>query len=158
QDIKANQLNVVLQENNLLPDLRFAASYDLNSIGNRLDGADGENALRNLASDRFNNWQLQLRLNVPIGFRAAHANVRIAKLQLARSYESLHDQEMKVSRVLEQQYRQLEVNYELIRIRRAQREAFAEQLRARFQEFLAGRGTLDILLEAQRFWASALAD
>jgi outer membrane protein TolC len=158
QDIRANQLNVILQENNLLPDLRFAANYDLNSIGNRLDGADGENALRNLASDRFNNWQLLLRLNVPIGFRAAHANVRIAKLQLARSYESLHDQEFKVQRVLGQQYRQLQVNYELIRIRRAQREAFADQLRARFQEFLAGRGTLDILLEAQRFWASALAD
>src|SRR5262249_44182633 len=41
---------------------------------------------------------------------------------------------------------------------RAQREAAAQQLEARFKEFLAGRGTLDILLEAQRFWADALRD
>src|SRR5207237_8555545 len=39
---------------------------------------------------------------------------------------------------------------------RAQRQAAAHQLEARFKEFLAGRGTLDILLEAQRFWADAL--
>ena len=31
-------------------------------------------------------------------------------------------------------------------------------MQARFQEFLAGRGTLDVLLEAQRFWADALAN
>ncbi|HEV3259482.1 MAG TPA: hypothetical protein VG013_21635 [Gemmataceae bacterium] len=41
--------------------------------------------------------------------------------------------------------------------RRAQREAFADQLWARFQECVAGRGTPDILLEAQRFWEAALA-
>ena len=48
---------------------------------------------------------------------------------------------------------------------RAQRGAFAGQLRIRFQEFLAGKGagnrtrdTVDILLEAQRFWADSLAN
>ena len=158
QEVKANQLNLVLQENSLLPDLRFAASYDINALGNRLDGPDANNAFRNLASDRFNNWQLQLRMSVPIGFRQAHANVRIAKLQLERSYLTLHDQELKIERFLASQYRRIFTSYELIRIRRAQREAFAEQLRARYQEFQAGRGTLDQLLEAQRFWASALAD
>jgi hypothetical protein len=57
-------------------------------------------------------------------------------------------------------------SYEQIKVQRAQREAFGEQLRIRFQEFLAGRSaggdakrdTIDILLEAQRFWADALAN
>jgi outer membrane protein TolC len=158
QDVKANQLNLVLQENNLLPDLRVGATYDINDIGNRLDGPDANNAFRNLASNHFNNWGVQMRLNVPLGYRNAQANLRLARLQLVRSYETLHDQELKIERFLELQYRRIFSSYELIRIRRAQREAFATQLRAQFEQFVAGRGTLDVLLEAQRFWASALAD
>jgi outer membrane protein TolC len=158
QDVKANQLNLVLQENTLLPDLRFAATYDINSIGTRLDGSDPQNALRSLATNQFNNWGLQLRLSVPIGYRSAWANLRLARLQLVRSYETLHDQELKIERFLALQYRRIFTAYELIRIRRAQREAFAQQLKAQFEQFVAGRGTLDVLLEAQRFWASALAD
>ena len=83
-----------LAENALLPDLRFVATYDVNSIGSRIDGADTGstgNAFRNLASDHFNDWSLGLRLNVPIGYRNAYANVRIAKLTLARDYENLRD-------------------------------------------------------------------
>jgi outer membrane protein TolC len=158
QDVKANQLNLVLQENSLLPDLRFAATYDINGIGTRLDGPDENNAFRNFAGDHFNNWGLQLRLTIPIGYRNAYANIRLARLQLVRSYETLHDQELKIERFLALQYRRIFTSYELIRIRRAQREAFATQLRAQFEQFVAGRGTLDVLLEAQRFWASALAD
>ena len=40
EQLKADQLNVRLAENALLPDLRFAATYDVNSIGGRLDGPD----------------------------------------------------------------------------------------------------------------------
>ena len=98
-------------------------------------------------------------MTIPIGFRQAHANLRVFELQLARSFEVLVNQEKAIDRTLALQYRKLVANYELIRIRRSQREAFAEQLKARFQEFLAGRQgvTLDRLLEAQRFWADALA-
>src|SRR5262249_14699831 len=154
QEVKAAQMNLIAQKNALLPDLRFAATYDINDIGSRLDGADVSNAFRNLASDHFNNWGLQLRLNVPIGFRNAHANVRIAELQLARAYETLRNAERDELSFLAGQYRNVIAAYELIRANRATREAFADQLRARFQEFLAGRGTLDVLLEAQRFWSN----
>jgi outer membrane protein TolC len=160
QEVKAAQMNLRVAENQLLPDLRFAATYDVNSIGDRLDGpnptGDQSNAFRALTSDHNNNWSAQLRLNVPIGWRNSYANVRIAKLQLVRAYEQLRDQELKTQRFLAQRYRSIFVQYELIRTQRAAREAFAEQLRAKFAEFIAGRGTLDILLEAQRFWADAL--
>jgi RNA polymerase sigma factor (sigma-70 family) len=84
--------------------------------------------------------------------------LHMAFLHLARTKETLKDQELKAQRFLARYYRQLSTDYETIRAQRAQREAFGEQLRARQQEFLAGRGTLDILLEAQRFWADALAN
>jgi hypothetical protein len=40
---------------------------------------------------------------------------------------------------------------------RYQREAFAEQLKARFQEYIAGHSTLEVVLEAQRNWEAAVA-
>src|SRR5262249_47947997 len=72
--------------------------------------------------------------------------------------ERLRDQELKAERVLARFYRLLSTNSETIRAQRAQREAFAWYLSARRQEFLSGRSTLDLLLEAQRFWAEALAN
>jgi outer membrane protein TolC len=154
-DLKLRQLDLINVKNLLLPDLRFTSTYALNGIGGSLDGGDN-NALRSLASDKFASWSLGLRLSVPIGFRDAHAQVRQAKLGLARSYIILREQEEKVERLLAQQYRHLSDFHELIQIQRSQREAAAEQLQARFREYLAGRGTLDILLESQRVWALAL--
>jgi outer membrane protein TolC len=163
QEVKAAQMNLMLAKNQLLPDLRFTSTYDFNSLGNRLDGPNSavtnqQNAFRNLASGGFNDWAVGLRLNVPIGFRFAHVQVRQAQIALARAMETLHDQEMKAQRFLGRYYEQISVSYEQIRANRAQREAFGEQLRARQEEYRAGRGTLDILLEAQRFWADALAN
>jgi hypothetical protein len=157
QEVKASQLALIVAKNQLLPDLRFTSTYDVNSTGNRLDGPDANNAFRNLASDRFHNWSLGLRWNMPIGFRNANANVRVARLQLARSYGVLVDTERKARDFLGQQYRHLPSYYEQIRSNRAQREAFAEQLRVKFEEYRAGRSTLDIVLEAQRFYAQALS-
>jgi outer membrane protein TolC len=156
EQLKNNQLNLILQRNNLLPDLRFFSTYDINSIGSRLDGPDANNALRNLSSNHFNNWQLGLRLNVSLGYRAASVDLRRAKLELAQSLYTLQDQEYKARDFLALRYRRLFEDYEQIRVNRAQREAYGEQLRARFEEIIAGKGTPDILLEAQRFWADAL--
>jgi outer membrane protein TolC len=157
EELKFRQLDLINQKNQLLPDLRFISSYGITGLGSRLDGGSPNNALANLASDHFTNWQLGLNYTVPIGFRDAHAAVRIARLNLARQYLLLRDQEYRATRFLTQQYRAIFARYEIIGAQRAQREAYGVQLRARIEEFLAGRGTLDILLEAQRFWAQALA-
>jgi outer membrane protein TolC len=171
QEIKAAQMQVLLAKNQLLPDLRFTASYDVNALGSRLDGGDqtqtfgpdGQptglkqvNAFRNLAQDNFNSWNLGLRMTMPLGFRFGHTQLRQAQLRLATAIETLKEQELKVQSYLANFYRRLSLNYETIIANRAQREAFGEQLQARFQEVSAGRKTVDILLEAQRFWADAL--
>ena len=96
EEIKANQLNLRLAENSLLPDLRLAATYGVNSIGTRLDGPDTTNAFRNLSGDHFDNSSLALRLNVPIGYRNAYANVRIQKLNLAAAIITLQTGEDKI--------------------------------------------------------------
>jgi outer membrane protein TolC len=159
-DLKFRQLDLVNQKNLLLPDLRFTSTYDINGIGSHIDGGstDSANAFHSLATDKFNDWALGLRLDMQLGFRDAHSAVRAARLSLARAYAVLRDQEVRAEQFLALEYANLIQFYELIRAQRAQREAAAEQLQARFKEFLAGRGTLDFLLEAQRVWADALRD
>ena len=93
---------------------------------------------------------------MPIGYRNAYANLRIAKLNLARDYENLREAEKKIQLALARAYQNVFVTYESIKTLRAQREAFGEQVKANFQEFQAGKITPDLLLEAQRFSAQAL--
>lgn len=157
-ELRIAQLDVMAQRNRLLPDLRFSATYNINAIGSQLDGGNNpNNALKNFTQDDFNNWSLGLTFSTPIGRRDSYANLRVARLNLGRAHAILADQELKVQQYLTVRYRRLLELYEQIKVLRAQREAFAVQLRARFEEFNNGRGTVDILLEAQRFWADALA-
>ncbi len=157
-----------------MPDLRFTSTYALNGIGNSLDGTTGQqntptqkvnvNAFRSLASDRFVDWTVGVRLNYVLGYRDAHAQLRTARLNLARSYAVLREQEIKAQHALTADYRLLIQAYESIQIQRAQREAAAMQLQARFKEWQAGKGSrsegggdvLFLLLDAQRTYADAL--
>lgn len=165
QNVKVAQLNVKLAKNYLLPDLRSFMVYDSNAVGTRLDGPSGFNAFRNLANNNYNDWTVGLRLGVPLGFRFAHAQLRQSQLQLARAYLVLQDQELKAERFLGLYYRRMSSAYFQIKAARAQRQSFAEQLKIRYELYKQGANepgtgnpvTLNLLLEAQRFWAEALA-
>ena len=162
-DLKRSQLELERAKNTLLPDLRFEANYNIHGAGDRLDGnavfANGlsENAIRVLDSTHFTDYSLGLTLAVPLGYRGQNAAVRFAKIRLAQTYLQLRDQEQRAQRYLVSQYRAVIENYNVIEARRAQRQAFADQVEARFKEFVAGKTTADFLLEAQRQWANALS-
>jgi outer membrane protein TolC len=158
QEVKANQLKLVAAKNLLLPDLRFFSTYDLNGLGSQIDGPSGNNAFRSLASNHFNDWQVGLRLNVPLGFRSGNAAVRRAQLDLARSYEVLRDQEEKLSRTLAAQFNRVLLTYQLIEVARLQREAATEQLRLYYQLYQAGRQgySIDIVLRTVQSWSDTV--
>jgi outer membrane protein TolC len=157
QELKVDQMNLIAAKNQLLPDLRFTATYDFNDIGSRLDGAGPLDAFGNLAKGEHSNWAVGLRANIPIGYRAQEANVRIAKLRLARTYAVLKDQEYKLESSMSTQYGRLQYAYEQIKAFRAQRIAYGDQLRGLVELVLRGAKTPNVLLEAQRFYADALA-
>jgi outer membrane protein TolC len=157
QELKTRQLALINEKNLLLPDVRWNATWDYNAIGSQLDGSGSNNAFRNLGQGNFNNWSTSIRAEIPLGYRDAHAGVRQARLQLARAYIQLQDQELKIKQFLTREYRNVFEYYERIQAARASREAYAEQLAGRFKQFVAGRGTIDFLLESQRNWANALA-
>jgi outer membrane protein TolC len=132
QDLKFQQLNLMLQRNLRRPDLRGYATYDVAGLGTRLGGSTSDiingqpfpgNAFGSLAQNRFNSWTMGLRLDMPIGFRDANALVRQAQLNLARSYVQLRDAELKSIEYLAAQYRRVVQTHAQIAPARAERES-----------------------------------
>jgi outer membrane protein TolC len=131
QELKAQQLNLLLQKNLRQADLRSFFQYDIAGLGTRLDGDEFANAARTVpgnaltsfGNNHFNSWTIGFRLDMPIGFRDANAAVREAQLNLARSYFQLRDQEVKFLEYLVSAYRRLVQTHAEIGPARAEREA-----------------------------------
>ncbi|MBV9125874.1 MAG: TolC family protein [Planctomycetes bacterium] len=158
QDLKFRQLDLIRAKNDLLPDLRFTASDTLHSLGSQIDeGPVPQNAFHDLASDPFNDVSLGLRMTMPLGFRGAHAEVRGAQLELARSFRSLRTEEEKAERFLGLTYRQLFEFYRQIQIQRTALEAARIEVTRDYQEYQAGRGDPVALLLAQRDYTTTLS-
>jgi outer membrane protein TolC len=161
EQLRASQLHLILLKNQLLPDVRFTSSYNLNGLGSRLDGDNataeqGGNALRNLTSDHFNSWALGLRANIPIGFRDANAGMRLGRLQLAQAYWSLRTGEEKTTRFLGLQYRHIFEFQEQMQRNLASAEAYNNELLVRIQRVRGGVDTPDVTLLAIQFGTQAL--
>jgi outer membrane protein TolC len=158
QDLKFRQLDLIRQRNTLLPDLRFVATDQVHSLGSRLDGGDSQyNALHNLFADPFNNWTLGLQMNVPIGFRAAHAAVRDAQLNLQRSYINLRTSEDKAERYLALPYRQIFEFQHQIQVNQAALRAASSQLQAYLDLYKQGRASAadaNLILALQNYSTS----
>jgi outer membrane protein TolC len=131
QELKISQLQLRLTRNLRQPDLRLITSYDVAGLGTRLDGSeligpDGTspgNAFSSLRNNQFNSWNVNLRLDVPIGFRDTNAQVRQAQLQLTRNYIQLRDAELKYLEYVTQSYRQVVATYAVIPHLRERRKA-----------------------------------
>jgi len=158
QDVKVNQMNVMLQKNGTRPDLRLFANYNINAIGTQLDGSAPANAMAQLGKDQFNNWSIGLRYDVPLGTRDAHAALRAAQLNLVRSMIVLKNQELKAGRFLQAVYQNLLRYYADIGAYQEQRRALADQLRGLYARIQAGKDPLIVVLTAQTQFAQALAN
>ncbi len=143
-DLKAQQLNLILQKNLRQPDLRSFMQYDVAGLGTRLDGrefADTNrlvpgNALTSLANNNFNSWTIGFRMDVPIGFRDANAAVREAQLNVAKTYYQLRDLEMKTLEYLVSQFRRVTETHAVIGPLRAERE-YLQMYLAKVAEVIA---------------------
>lgn len=159
EDLKAKQFGMQIGQNLLRPDLRFQSSYTMVGLGNRLD-----TGLSSMFSGNFANWNIGLTMNVPIGFRTEFARARQARLELAKSFAVLKDQEKKAHNILARQYRQVIESYKTIEIRRIRRQTLALELKLLADKVAVGtidptsRKFGDSLLDAQRLWALALSD
>lgn len=168
QEVKVQQLNLLLQRNLRRPDLRSFALYDVAGLGTRLDGSEligaggttPGNAFASLGNNQFNSWTLGLRLDMPLGFRDASAQVHQGQLTLTRSYLQLRDAEIKTVEYVISRYRRVVQSYAELGPARARREALQQfGARARIRIEIGQFQSADYFnfLQVQRDLADAIA-
>lgn len=164
--IKRRELEVVAAKNFLRPRLDTIGRYRWRGLGENFLDNQGfgknrfDNAVDDLLSGDFQEWQLGFELSFPVGYRRAHAGLRNAELLLAREHAILKEQEREVTHDLmnsvaekDRAYKSAQLNYN--RWKAAKKRL--ELLQVRFDELTAGdpedrtqTRMLDLLLDAQR--------
>jgi len=161
--IKQRELELVAAKNLLLPRLDAVGRYRWLGLGDHLAGGDGDfaaglddtSAFDSLGTGDFQEWQLGLQFNMPIGFRRELSTVRNQQLLLARERVRLNDQELELSHQLADAIRDLGANYKVTESNLNRSIASVKQVDAVQAAYDAGTVTLDLLLDAQRRRADA---
>ncbi|MDX1961944.1 MAG: TolC family protein [Pirellulales bacterium] len=154
--IKRRELELVAARNFLLPNLDATGRYRWRGFGKNLLDPNSvgvgpfDNAYDNLFGGDFQEWQLGMELNMPLGFRRGYAALRHAQLQLARDRAILHEQERDVQLGLSNAIAEVERAYMVAQTNYNRRVAAKEQLVAVEVAFEADKAPLDLLLDAQR--------
>ncbi len=157
--IKRRELELVAARNFIKPRLDTVALYRWRGIGDELLGKSGptgfENAYQNLLGGDFQEWQLGLQLNIPIGFRREFTALRNAELQLARERALLREQEFRISHDLSSAIRELERAFQLTKTNLNRRVATYHEVQVLRARSETGFEQIDVLLQAERRLAEA---
>jgi outer membrane protein TolC len=172
QKWKIKSLELQLKAANSLtrPRLDFVAGYQINAFGDQLLNwgdndvamtAQGlDSAYETLSQGDQTGWSLGFEMNIPLGLRSAHAQVRSIELRLAKERDVLAIQERSISHELAGTFRSLALHYQNARSQLSRRKAAQERLRQfAIRKKLGDKGfTLDDVLRAQTSVAQAEAD
>ena len=149
------------------PRLDFVSRYQMNGFGDQLFGnaehapsvAGGNGRSNsfydNLLSGNQTGGGLGFEFSMPIGFRAAHSQVRNIELRLTKARAALGFQEFEISHELANSFRQLDTTFQTAQTYFNRRRAAERRLQAHNAQYLAGKGNVDQLLRAQISLAQA---
>ena len=149
------------------PRLDFVARYQINGFGDQLfgnaehapsvAGGNGRSSsfYENLLSANQTGGGLGVEFSMPIGFRAAHSQVRNLELKLAKAQAGLSAQEFEISHELANAFRQLDTTFQTAQTYFNRRRAAERRMQANDAQYKAGKGNVDQLLRAQISLAQA---
>ncbi len=159
--VRRRELELIASKNYLLPRLDAVGRYRFRGFGKDLINNDGgtlprfDNAYEDLMTGDFQEWQLGVELDIPIGYRRAHTAVRNAELLLARSRAILRDQQQEVVHAAANSVADVDRAFAVSQTSYNRLAASREQLAAVEAAFAADKISLDLLLDAQRRLAEA---
>ena len=159
--VKEREMELIAAKNYLLPRLDAVGRYRWNGLGDDLikeNGSQFGGAYESLFGNNFQDWHLELQLQVPIGFRKQVSGVRNAQLSLARDRAKLQETELEVSHQLAYAIRDLDANLVLTGTNFNRRVAAERNVEAVSAAYDTGTVTIDVLLQAQRLLAQAESD
>ena len=151
--IKQRELELAANRNFLLPRLDAVGRYRFRGFGEKLMSSGDRrfnDSLGDLADGDFQEWQLGVEFNVPLGFRRAHAAVRNSELQIARERAILEEQKRTVMYGLSNAVADVRRAYEVVMAQFNRYSAAETQVGAIRTSYQEGKAPLDLLLEAQR--------
>jgi outer membrane protein TolC len=177
-NVRIRELQLLVARNQLLPQLNLNALYQLNGLGHSLDESyavmtgKGITALDPLIATQqraaglasnpgtyrdFQQWQLGLNLQMPLGMRAPLANVRQAQYALLRERAFLQQIVHQTTHSLARFFLEVDANYKQFKTASRFRAAAAQRLEAQRAFYEEGRITIDRYLDAVSQYASAVA-
>ncbi len=151
--VKQRELELLANKSFLLPQMDAVARYRWRGFGQSLVRGEQnqyDGALRNLADGDFQEWQLGVEFEMPLGFRRAHAAVRNTELLLARERAILDEQKQQVMFGLSNAVSELKRSFQLVEAQYNRQLASREQVRAIQLKHEEGDTPINVLLEAQR--------
>ncbi len=177
-NVRVRELQLLIARNQLLPQLNLNALYQFNGLGHSLDQsmavmtgksiqaidplistmqrAAGLNSLPGTYRD-FQQWQLGLTLQMPLGMRQPLANMRSAQYGLLRERAFLQQIVHQTTHSLARFFLEVDANYKQFKTASRFRAAAAQRLEAQRAFYEEGRITIDRYLDAVSQYASAVA-
>lgn len=153
------------------PRLDFVSRIGMNGFGDQLFGKSDGNPqgvgaapfpaqttasfYENLLSGNQAGYGVGVEFSMPIGFRAAHSQVRNLELRLAKARAALGAQEFEVSHELANAFRQADTTFQTAQTYFNRRRAAERRVQANEAQYRAGKGNVDLLLRAQISLAAA---
>jgi len=150
--VKKAELTLIAAKNFLLPRLDAVGTYRWLGLGNDLlDPTNAEpNAYGSMTSGHFQEWELGLNLNIPLGFRKEMAAVRNAQLEVARERTVLQEQELELSHQVAWVMRELDKDHTVSQTQFNRLAAAETEVKAVTAAYEGGTATLDLVLDAQQ--------
>ncbi len=146
--IKQRELELTANRNFLKPQLDLISRYRFRGFGEELLGPDS--ATSSLYGAEFQEWQVGLEYNMPVGMRRAHAAVQNSRLALSREVEILREQERYVNFGLSNAINDAKRAHENMALQRKRLDAIVVQLNAIDAKPNGESAELDVRLETHR--------
>lgn len=158
--IKSYELQLCAAESLTRPRLDFVSGYQVNGLGDDLLGHYNSSnpfatSYGSILNGNFTGWNLGFEFNMPLGFRAAHSQVRNIELRLAKARDQLSAQEMEISHEIAQDFQTMAVQYTTAQTNFNRYRAAKQRVQLFRAEVEAGTKTFDVLLRALSSQAEA---
>jgi len=168
-ELKSQNVNVKYSRNQMLPDLQLVASYYTTGAGGDQIIYDGNplfggtpigmvrrdiwDTIEDTFSSLYKNYQVSLRLTVPLSFSQERAQMAQAKLNLKRALLTLKNTENQVYSEVREVIKELEANSKLVESNEIALKLQEQKLKAEEKKLSVGLSTNYDVLNYQRDYA-----
>ena len=154
QRIKRVKMEMLASRASLLPQLDFVGRYTFRGFGKDLIGSTDLVPSAGAVEDTFDGdnqeWQLGLDLNIPIGYRTAHASLRNTENRLARERQLLREQKRQIINDLSDAFQDVERAWKSYELQYNRLDSALSQFAAVQETNLQKKAPFNLVLEAQR--------